>query len=254
MTEERIQFTGAMGNSLVGRLSRPAGAAPAAWVLFAHCFTCGKSIAAATRISRALANTGFGVLRFDFTGLGESAGDFADTNFSSNIGDLVAAAAWLRDHEGPARVLVGHSLGGTAALEAAPAIEDCVAVATIASPARAEHIEHLLSGSREKILRDGEAEVNLGGRPFTIRRQFIEDLGAHGLPESVRTLRRALLVLHSPADDVVSIENAAELFGHALHPKSFISLDGADHLLTRSADAEYTANIIGAWATRYLRA
>jgi uncharacterized OsmC-like protein/alpha/beta superfamily hydrolase len=252
MNEERIRFTGAGDNVLVGRIARPKDAAPRAWALFAHCFTCGKSSAAAARISRALAERGFGVLRFDFTGLGESAGDFADTNFSSNIEDLVAAADWMRNNEGPARVLIGHSLGGTAALEAATRIEECVAVATIGSPARADHVERLLGGSSETILRDGEAEVDLGGRPFTIRRQFVEDLRAHALPESVRALRRALLVLHSPHDTIVDVENAAELFRHALHPKSFVSLDRADHLLSNAADARYAAEVIAAWASRYL--
>lgn len=252
MNEERIRFTGAGGDALVGRITRPPGSAPRAWALFAHCFTCGKGIAAATRISRALAERGFGVLRFDFTGLGESAGDFADTNFSSNIEDLVAAANWLRDNEGPARVLVGHSLGGTAALEAAVQIEDCLAVATIGAPARADHVEHLLGEDRDTILRDGAATVDLGGRPFTIRRQFVEDVRRHGLPQSVRGLRRALLVLHSPHDRIVDVENAAELFRHALHPKSFISLDRADHLLSNAADAHYAAEVIAAWASRYL--
>jgi len=252
MNEERIRFTGAGENQLVGRIARPRDSAPRAWVLFAHCFTCGKHSAAAARISRALAERGFGVLRFDFTGLGESEGDFADTNFSSNIEDLVAAADWLRKHEGPVRVLIGHSLGGTAALEAATRIEDCVAVATIGSPARADHVEQLLGDSSETILRDGEAEVDLGGRPFTIRRQFVEDVRAHALPESVRGLRRALLVLHSPGDTIVAVENAAELFRHALHPKSFVSLDSADHLLSDAADARYAAEVIAAWASKYL--
>jgi uncharacterized OsmC-like protein/alpha/beta superfamily hydrolase len=252
MNEERIRFTAADQNQLVGRIARPKESAPRAWVLFAHCFTCGKSSAAAARISRALAERGFGVLRFDFTGLGESEGDFADTNFSSNIEDLVAAADWLRKNEGPARVLIGHSLGGTAALEAATRIEDCVAVVTIGAPARADHVEHLLSDSSETILREGEAKVDLGGRPFTIRRQFVEDVRAHALPESVRELRRALLVLHSPRDTIVDVENAAELFRHAMHPKSFVSLDRADHLLTDAADARYAAEVIAAWASKYL--
>jgi len=252
MNEERIRFTGADENQLVGRIARPKDSAPRAWALFAHCFTCGKSSAAAARISRALAERGFGVLRFDFTGLGESAGDFADTNFSSNIEDLVAAADWLRKNEGPARVLIGHSLGGTAALEAATRIEECVAVATIGSPARADHVERLLGDSSETILREGEAKVDLGGRPFTIRRQFVEDVRGHALPESVRELRRALLVLHSPRDAIVDVDNAAELFRHALHPKSFVSLDRADHLLSDAADARYAAEVIAAWASKYL--
>jgi len=252
MNEESVRFTGSEGNPLVGRVARPENSAPHAWALFAHCFTCGKSIAAAARISRALAQRGFGVLRFDFTGLGESAGDFADTNFSSNVADLLAAARWLESNEGPTRVLIGHSLGGTAALEAAAHIDSCVAVATIGAPSRADHVENLLGGEGEAILRDGEAMVDLGGRPFRIRRQFVEDLRAQSLPESVRKLRRALLVLHSPLDRIVDVENAADLFRHALHPKSFVSLDRADHLLSNPEDARYAAEVIAAWASRYL--
>lgn len=252
MTEESIRFTGTDGNMLVGRIARPAHLAPRAWALFAHCFTCGKSIAAATRISRALAERGFGVLRFDFTGLGESAGDFADTNFSSNIRDLVAAADWLRANEGPVRMLIGHSLGGTAALEAAMRIDDCVAIATIGAPARADHMEHLLAAGHEAIMREGEGTVDLGGRTFIIRRQFVEDIRAQALPESVRKLGRALLVLHSPLDKTVDVENAAELFRHAMHPKSFISLDRADHLLSSADDSRYAAEVIAAWASKFL--
>ena len=252
MTEESIRFTGTDGSMLAGRIARPAHAVPQAWALFAHCFTCGKNIAAAARISRALAERGFGVLRFDFTGLGESAGDFADTNFSSNIGDLVAAADWLRANEGPVRMLIGHSLGGTAALEAATLIDDCVAVATIGAPAGADHVEQLLGDGRDAIMREGEGPVDLGGRPFVIRRQFVEDVRAQALPESVRELGRALLVLHSPLDKIVAIENAADLFRHAMHPKSFVSLDRADHLLSRADDAGYAAEVIAAWASKYL--
>ena len=252
MTEESIRFAGTDGNMLVGRIARPAAAAPQAWALFAHCFTCGKSNAAAARISRALAERGFGVLRFDFTGLGESAGDFAETNFSSNIGDLVAAADWLRTNEGPVRMLIGHSLGGTAALEAATRIDDCVAVATIGAPARADHVEQLLGDGRDAIMREGEGTVDLGGRPFVIRRQFLEDIRVQALPVSVRELGRALLVLHSPLDRIVAIENAAELFRHAMHPKSFVSLDRADHLLSSADDARYAAEVIAAWASKYL--
>jgi len=254
MVEERIRFMGTGGQRLVGRITRPPDGAPHAWALFAHCFTCSKSIAAATRISRALAERGFGVLRFDFTGIGESTGDFADTNFSSNIEDLLAAADWLRSEARAPRVLIGHSLGGTAALEAAARIEECVAVATIGAPARADHVEKLFGGDRDSIMRDGEATVDLGGRPFNIKRQFIEDLRSHDMPRSLRKLRRAMLVMHSPQDTVVSIDNAAELFSHALHPKSFVSLDGANHLLSEKADARYVAEVIAAWASRYLPA
>ncbi|NGX16268.1 bifunctional alpha/beta hydrolase/OsmC family protein [Wenzhouxiangella sp. XN24] len=252
MAEERIRFMGTGGEWLVGRITRPSDGAPHAWALFAHCFTCSKSIAAATRISRALAERGFGVLRFDFTGIGESAGDFADTNFSSNIEDLLAAADWMRSEARAPRLLVGHSLGGTAALEAAARIEECVAVATIGAPARADHVEKLFGPDRESIMQDGEATVDLGGRPFNIKRQFIEDLRKHDMPRSLRKLRRAMLVMHSPQDEVVAIDNASELFSHALHPKSFVSLDGANHLLTGTADSRYVAEVVAAWASRYL--
>lgn len=254
MAEQHVRFMGTGGHRLAGRITRPDDGAPHAWVLFAHCFTCSKSNLAATRISRALAARGFGVLRFDFTGIGESAGDFADTNFSSNIEDLLAAAEWMKGEAGPPRVLIGHSLGGTAALAAAARIESCVAVATIGAPARADHVEKLLGTNRESILQDGEATVDLGGQRFNIKRQFIEDLRSHDLPESLRTLRRALLVMHSPRDEVVAVENATELFIHALHPKSFVSLDEADHLLSAAADSRYVAEVIAAWASRYLPA
>ena len=249
---ERLTFPGAQGAMLAARVHRPLGPARA-WALFAHCFTCGKDLHAARRISTALAEQGFAVLRFDFTGIGESEGDFADTHFSSNLDDLVAAADYLRAHEQAPSLLVGHSLGGTAVIAAAERIPEAKAVVTIGAPASPEHVEGLLApGTEAAIAEAGQAEVVLAGRRFTIRREFLDDLRRHGLDERVRGLRRALLILHAPLDQIVAVDEARKLFVAALHPKSFVSLDQADHLLTRAADAEYVATLIAAWSARYL--
>lgn len=251
MKRIKVTFPGADGQTLAGRLELPV-AAPRAYVLFAHCFTCTKNIRAAANIARALSSEGLAVLRFDFTGLGESEGDFATTNFSSNVEDLVAAAGYLaRNYQAPS-ILVGHSLGGTAVLQAAMRLQQVVAVATIGAPARAAHLRKLLAGAADEITDHGEAEVSLGGRPFTIRKQFIDDLEAQPLPHTIRGLRRALLVMHSPLDQVVDISNATEIFHNALHPKSFISLDHADHLLSDDRDSGYAGQVLAAWASRYL--
>ncbi|MGD8858492.1 MAG: bifunctional alpha/beta hydrolase/OsmC family protein [Myxococcales bacterium] len=250
---ERVQFEGGQGQTLSGRLHLPAGK-PAAFVLFAHCFTCGKDLRIATRMARAFAERGLGVLRFDFTGLGESEGEFAETTFSSNLDDLVAAADYLRAEHGAPRILVGHSLGGAAVLAAAARIEDAAAVATIGAPAEPAHVRKLLSESREELTSCGEAEVDIGGRPFRVKQSLIDDLEAHDNRERIAELRRALLVLHSPQDNIVGIDNASRIFEAARHPKSFVSLDGADHLLSNPADAEYAATTIAAWAERYLPA
>ncbi|MEJ2513886.1 MAG: alpha/beta fold hydrolase [Gammaproteobacteria bacterium] len=252
MNEGRVEFAGARGHKLSGRLATPAGRKASSWVLFAHCFTCTKNSLAAARITRALAERGFGVLRFDFTGLGESEGDFADTDFSGNVADLLAAARWLGEHHGDVELLVGHSLGGAAVLEAARSLDTVRAVATLGAPSSPRHLLRILDSSREEILAEGSAEVDLGGRTFRVGRQLLEDLEAHPLPESVEELDCALLVLHSPVDTVVGIENASEIFRHARHPKSFVSLDRAGHLLTGKADAAYAADVIAAWASRYL--
>ena len=252
MATEKVRFEGADGNELVGQVEMPVDGRPRAWALFAHCFTCTRNILAARNISRALAERGIAVLRFDFAGLGESDGDFADTNFSSNVADLVAAAKYLESAFEAPRILVGHSLGGTAVLAAAPSIPSSVAVATIGSPSTAGHVAHLLEGSREAIERDGEAEVRLAGRPFRIRKQFLDDIDNQALPGSLRTLRRALMVFHSPVDDTVTIDNASEIFSSALHPKSFVTLDKADHLLSDAADSAYVGSVLSAWAAKYL--
>jgi uncharacterized OsmC-like protein/fermentation-respiration switch protein FrsA (DUF1100 family) len=245
-----IRFAGAQGHELVARLELPA-AAPRAYALFAHCFTCSKDSKAAAYIGRALAARGIAVLRFDFTGLGQSSGEFADTNFSSNVQDVVSAARYLEAHHGAPEILIGHSLGGTAVLAAALEVATARAVVTIGSPYDARHVARLLKDA-ESLDARGEATVDIGGRPFRIRKQFFEDLERHDPQRTLRELDRALLVLHSPRDTVVSIDHAAKIFVAARHPKSFVSLDDADHLLTDAHDAAYVAEVLGAWSSRYL--
>ena len=251
MQNHRISFDNDRGEKLSGLLNFPAGQ-PRAFALFAHCFTCTKNLKGATNISRSLTDAGIAVLRFDFTGLGQSEGDFADSNFSSNVSDLLAAARYLAaEHQAP-EILVGHSLGGTAVLQAAPEIASAVAVATIGSPADPAHVRHLFNDAAGDLQARGEAEVHLGGRPFTIRRQFVDDLERHDLPAAIGGLRKALLVMHAPLDEIVEIDNASQLFIAAKHPKSFVSLDRADHLLSRDADSRYAGSVLAAWASRYL--
>ena len=250
---EKVTFTGAFGDRLAARLDMPDGPVRA-YALFAHCFTCSKDIFAAARVSKALADRGFAVLRFDFTGLGASDGEFANTNFSSNVDDLVAAAEWLKEnHQAPA-LLVGHSLGGAAVLAAAARLPGVAAVATIGAPGDPEHVVKNFGAKVDEISESGEADVELAGRAFTIRKQFLEDIATAKLTEAVRDMRKALLVFHSPVDQVVGIDNAGLIFQAAKHPKSFVSLDDADHLLSRRADAIYVADVLSAWASRYLAA
>jgi len=253
MTYETVEFQNRAGETLRGHLHWPMQNSRA-FVLFAHCFTCTANIKAALAITRALVHEGFAVLRFDFTGLGASEGDFADTNFSTNVSDLIAAADYLASKHRAPEILVGHSLGGTAVLAAAPDIESSRAVATIGAPAQAAHVANLLGGSREALDTVGEATVDIGGRPFRVKKQFLDDLEQHGLPGTLNRLRKALLVMHAPLDAIVPIDNAGEIFGHALHPKSFVSLDDADHLLSREADARYAATVLAGWASRYIGA
>ena len=221
------------------------------YALFAHCFTCGKDIAAASRISRALMRKGIAVLRFDFTGLGNSDGDFANSNFSSNIQDLIAAANFLRAEYQAPRLLIGHSLGGAAVLNVAQHVEETMAVVTIGAPSDAEHVAHNFALQIDDIEKNGKAEVNLAGRVFTIEKQFLDDIKRYNTSH-IGQLRKALLVMHSPIDSTVNISEAEKIYQAALHPKSFVSLDGADHLLTKKRDAEYAADVIGAWAGRYI--
>jgi len=247
---EKVEFEGAAGDRLAARLERPRGPA-LGWALFAHCFSCSKDVHAAQRISRRLTEHGFAVLRFDFTGLGQSEGDFSNTNFSSNVQDLVKAAEWLgAEHEGPG-LLVGHSLGGAAVIAAAPQVASVRAVATIGAPADADHVRRQFLSHVDEIEEQGFAEVKLAGRPFTIKKQFLDDIEGRSLDDIVHTLKAALLICHSPLDETVGIENATRLFVDALHPKSFVSLDQADHLLSRPEDTAFAADVIGAWAARY---
>lgn len=250
-TSERINFPGAQGHLLAARFEQADG--PERGVaLFAHCFSCSKDVFAAARIAAALAERGISVLRFDFTGLGASEGDFANTNFSSNVADLVAAADWLRQEKQAPQLLVGHSLGGAACVMAAAGIPEIRAVATLGAPAHAEHVSMQFAASLPEIEARGEAEVTLVGRPFRIRKHFLDDIRTAKVLDAAAGLRRALLVLHAPLDRTVGVENAALLFSAAKHPKSFVSLDGADHLLSRREDAIYAAEVISAWAGRYL--
>lgn len=251
MQNQKIVFENQRGQALSGILDLPA-AAPVGYALFAHCFTCSKNLKAASNIARALTDAGIAVLRFDFTGLGQSEGEFSDTNFSSNVDDLLAAVSYLdREHEAPA-ILVGHSLGGTAVLQAAAQVESAVAVVTIGSPSEPGHVARMFVGSRNTLRDRGEATVNLGGRPFLMKQQFLDDLEKQDLPSSIGALRKALLIMHAPLDDVVEIDNASALFMAAKHPKSFVSLDTADHLLSREADSKYAGRVLATWASRYL--
>lgn len=252
MHSERMEFEGASGQTLAARLETPPGRLRGQ-ALFAHCFTCGKDSLAAYRVAQALARRGVSVLRFDFTGLGDSSGEFANTGFSSNIADLVAAAGHLRGMGRPPGLLVGHSLGGAAVLAAARQLPEVRAVATIAAPSDPAHVTALFRDAVPRILDEGEAEVELGGRTFRIQRQFLADAAEHQLLRDVGALDRALLVLHSPADEVVDIAHATRIFTAAKHPKSFVSLDRAGHLLPARDDATYAAEVIAAWSTHYLR-
>lgn len=253
---QKVTFQNAEGQDLSARLDLPplsrGGGVPVAWAVFAHCFTCSKDFPAASRISRGLAERGFGVLRFDFTGLGSSDGDFANTNFSSNVDDLVRAAAFLTEEHGAPALLVGHSLGGAAVLAAAPRIDGVEAVVTIGAPADPAHVIHNFGASEETIERDGQADVNLAGRTFTIKRQFIEDLRSGEHQGGIGALDAALLVLHGPLDRTVSIENARRIYDAARGYKSFVTLADADHLLSKREDADYAADVIAAWASRYV--
>jgi putative redox protein len=251
MPSTLVRFPATQGHDLSARLEMPAGE-PRAYAIFAHCFTCSKDSKAAAYISQELAARAIAVLRFDFTGLGTSAGDFAESNFSSNIDDVVCAARYLKEKYAAPQILIGHSLGGAAILAAAGQIEEARAVATIGAPYDPRHILHLLK-NQDDLISKGEATVDIGGRPFRMRRQFLEDLERHDPSKTIGSLRKALLILHSPQDTIVEIDNAAKIFMAAKHPKSFISLDNANHLLTKPDDAAYVAEVLGAWSSRYLQ-
>jgi putative redox protein len=252
MHTKRLSFENSSGDQLAALLDLPVDDEPIAYALFAHCFTCSKDYKGVARVSRALAAAGVAVLRFDFTGLGESEGDFADTTFSSNVDDLVAASAFMeREFEGP-KILIGHSLGGAAVLHAARRIPSASAVATLAAPSSMDHLAGVIRSSRADIEKSGVAEVQIGGRSFRIRKEFLHDLSKVNMRDAVSGLGMPLLVCHSPADRIVGIDNAAEIFAAADHPKCFLSLDSADHLCSNPADARYAGSVIASWVRRYI--
>jgi uncharacterized OsmC-like protein/pimeloyl-ACP methyl ester carboxylesterase len=248
---ERFQFAGTGGHQLAAALDLPDGVITA-YALFAHCFTCSKDVLAAKRIAATLSEKGIAVLRFDFTGLGSSEGDFANSTFSSNVADLVLAADHLRQTRQAPAILIGHSLGGAAILAAAEQIPEAKAVVTIAAPSDPAHVTHLFKDRVEDIRQQGEVEVSLAGRPFRIKREFLDDVAERSLTAQIAKLHKALLVMHSPTDDTVGIDNATHIFVAAKHPKSFVSLAGADHLLSQRRDSAYVADVIAAWAERYV--
>jgi len=251
IVSNKLIFEGSLGDALVARLDSPEQ--PDAYVLFAHYFTGNKDITALSRIARALNQANIALFRFDYTGLGASAGDFANTNFSSNVKDIIAAANFMREHYQAPQILVGHSLGGTAAIAAASEIPEVRAVATIGSPCDTAHVQHNFVNQINEINEKGEAEVILGGKKFNIKKQFLDDISNQDMPGKIKNLKKALLVMHSPVDETVNIENAQRIYELARHPKSFISLDKADHLLMKSpADSKYVAAVLAAWASRYL--
>lgn len=247
----RVSFPGVHGQQLAGLLTLPEEH-PAGFALFAHCFTCGKDSHAAARISRALAERGYGVLRFDVTGLGESEGEFADATFSCDVSDLTLAADYLRTHHRAPDLLIGHSLGGAAVIAAAGGIPEARGVVTLGAPSDPAHVVDLFAGSLQELADAGSAAVTLGTRTFTITRSFVEDISEQPQAARIATLGRALLVMHAPGDSIVDIDNARRIYEFARHPKSFVTLDGADHLLSRPADSEYAAEVIAAWASRYI--
>jgi putative redox protein len=251
VASERFQFAGADGSQLAAALELPE-AEPLAFALFAHCFTCGKDVLAAKRIAVALAARGIAVLRFDFTGLGSSEGDFANSTFSSNVADLVRAADHLRETRKAPAILIGHSLGGAAVLAAATQVPEAAAVVTIAAPSDPAHVTGLFADRIDDIRKHGKVEVSLAGRPFSIKREFLDDIAEHSLIGHITKLHKALLIMHSPTDDTVGIDNATRIFVAAKHPKSFVSLPGADHLLNDRRDGIYVADVIAAWAERYI--
>ena len=253
MASKSVKFTGAFGDTLSAKLDWPDGRKARAWVLFAHGFSVSKDLKPIRTISKTLVRYGFGMMRFDFTGLGQSKGNFSDSNFSSNVQDILAASAYLRKYKQAPSILIGHSFGGTACLMAAQDISECCAIATIGSPCDTNHIVHQFADRLEEIEEAGKAQVMLAGRPFIIKEQFLDDVANQDMGKAIAHLNRALMVFHSPIDRVVGIQNASDIYAKAKHPKSFVSLDNADHLLLRSADdAIYVARVITAWASRYI--
>ena len=250
MTTRAVTIPTRRNLALSAKLDLPADDAPLGYALFAHCFTCSKDLKAAVNISRSLTSRRIAVLRFDFTGLGQSEGAFDETTFATNLEDLADAAGWLTEHHRAPSLLIGHSLGGAAVLQVAHQLPETRAVVTIGAPADPTHVEHLLAGSLDELESTGFSEVQIGGRPFRLRREFLQALRDHPATERIRDLRKPLMILHSPIDQTVGIENAAEIYSAARHPKSFISLDQADHLLSNKEDSTYAATVLAAWASR----
>ncbi|MFT5243880.1 MAG: putative OsmC-like protein/pimeloyl-ACP methyl ester carboxylesterase [Glaciecola sp.] len=251
MNNQRLKIENKKGNKLQAYLELPANQKPSHFAIFAHCFTCSSSLGAVRNISRALTNHGFGVVRFDFTGLGRSEGEFADSHFSANVDDLIAVSDFLKEHYEAPSLLVGHSLGGAAVLVAASKLDNIKAVATVGAPSTVSHVKHLFSHGIDDIKNKGRVEVNIGGRPFKIDEEFVSDFDKTDLPEIIKSLKKPLLILHSPIDTIVGIKNAHELYHNAHHPKSFVSLDNADHLLSKIEDSSYVGDMIGTWVKRY---
>lgn len=253
MRFKKVSFKNSQGHELSGRLDFPLIGQPKAFVLFAHCFTCSKNLKSVEHISQAFTQQGMAILRFDFTGLGQSKGDFADTNFSSNLSDLKDAYDFLLENYEAPQIMVGHSLGGAAVLHVSGELENVKAVATIGAPSTPDHVGHLLENGRKDLEDKGEANVNIGGRTFKMKKQFLDDLEAKKGTSIIKKLNKALLVIHSPQDTIVGINNAQEIYQEAMHPKSFVSLDGGDHLMTAEGDAKYAGSIIANWSSRYIK-
>jgi putative redox protein len=251
MQSSKLNIPNAKGQTLQAYLELPANQKPNYYAIFAHCFTCSSTLSAVKNISRALTNYGFGVVRFDFTGLGKSEGEFADSHFSANVGDLMSVSDYMSTNFESPSLLVGHSLGGAAVIVAASKLDSIKAVATIGAPASVNHVTHLFSHGIEEVMQKGEAEVNIGGRPFKINKEFVEEFTKTDLPSILKNLRKPILIMHSPIDTIVGIKNAEQLYHNARHPKSFVTLDNSDHLLTNTNDSNYAGNIIGTWVQRY---
>ncbi|WP_417199940.1 alpha/beta fold hydrolase [Bizionia sp.] len=251
MKSTKLNIQNEKGHKLQAYLELPANQKPNNYAVFAHCFTCSSTLSAVKNISRALTNHGFGVVRFDFTGLGRSEGEFAESHFSANVSDLLAVNTFLEENYKAPSLLVGHSLGGAAVITAASKLDNIKAVATIGAPATVGHVTRLFSHGLDEVKDKGDVEVNIGGRPFKINQGFVDDFSKTNLPEITKKLRKAILIMHAPFDKTVGIENAEKLYHNAHHPKSFVSLDGADHLLSNSRDSVYVGNMIGHWVQRY---
>ncbi|MFT4834434.1 MAG: putative OsmC-like protein/esterase/lipase [Marinoscillum sp.] len=254
MKSEKVSFSNKTGQKLSGRIDFPLTRKPKAFALFAHCFTCSKNLKAVDHICQSLTQNDIAVLRFDFTGLGQSSGEFAETNFTTNLSDLNQAYSFLEENYFAPQILIGHSLGGAAVLRVSKSLTKVKAVVTIGAPANPAHVKSLFNTNADDIIKNGEAEVNIGGRPFTVKKQLLDDLDINDGLKSIGEIKKALLIMHSPQDKIVGIDNAADIYTHAKHPKSFITLDGADHLLSNDTDSRYAGHMVAAWASKYITA